>query len=366
MGSVDCREITRLLENTHYNRIRKTLEEIDIYGSQSGEIGESILVCNDQFVLSRLLAELSLFIHFYNKLRSNVTSIRRINNQKSPDIAVKLDDFEYLIEVFTPMDYYGYQVFSGLLISCLKNLDIDIGFILSIDSKAQNLGYTSDFPLFREIYDWIEKFRDNFFKWIKTAKKGDIYNIDSPSVSLKLKVQVESIEENAEIRSISWGQATRSTDTICFFRIDDPAKFSITQWGVKIKGKLQKQQAGEPRDKVLRILAINFSSADTDDLVWLNEQKYHDNFCKNMKYLARDITPYPPFDVVLPCKLGFECGFARPINLSTLRSSFIKKLLSAISLDEPIKAIPVASKEESESFFNSIIDLKDRKNLINT
>jgi hypothetical protein len=351
LGSRDDREITRLLENTHYSHITKTLEQIDKYGSQSGEIGELILVCNDNLGFSRLLAELSLFIHLHDKLRSNVTTIRRVQKQKSPDLSVKFDDNEYLIEVYSPMDYYGYQTFSRLLTSCIKNLVIDTGFNISIVSDAQRSGYTYDFPQFRDVYDWLDQFGKNFIKWLKAAKVGDAYNADSPAGSVKLKIQVKSMEENPEIRSISWIEATRSTDTILYFRIDDPANFAETQWGIKIKDKLQQQQAGEPRDKVMRILAINFALAETSDLSFLNDLEYHSNFDKYIKFLASDINPYPPYDVVLPCELRFECGFAKPINLSSLSYNSIENSLSKICMNTPIKEIRVTRGEQVKAFW---------------
>jgi len=363
LGSRDDREIVRLLENIHYPHIKKTLKLIDKYGSQSSEIGDSLLKCNDNFVFSRQLSELFLFIYLYEKLKSRVTPIRRVQNQKSPDISVKLDDYEYLIEVFSPMDYYGYQVFSRLLTSCLKNLDLNIGFEITIDSQAQTFDYTYDFPQFREVYDWIDQFCKNFLKWIRTANKGDVYYVQSPAGSLKLKVHVESIEKNSEIRSILWGQATRSTDTILYFRINDPAEFSKTQWGVKIEDKLQKQQAGEPRDKVLRILTINFSLADTSDLNFLNDPVYFDNFSKYIRYLASDIKQYPPFDVILACELSFECSFSKPINLSNLSDKSIENLLEKIYFKKPINEIKKVPKEQVKAFWDSIINTLENKDI---
>ena len=356
LDSRDDREITRLLENTHYPNIMKTLEQIDNYGNQSEEIGEQILACNDNFVLSGLLAELSLFIYLYDNLKSKVNPIRRIQNQKSPDISVRFDTYEYLIEVYSPADYYGYQVFSRLLTSCLKNLPIDVGFKVSVDSEARNFGYTYDFPQFREVYDWLNQFREKFLKWMKSAKGGDTYYSDSPAGSLKLKIIVKSIEESPDIRCISWGQATRSTDTILYFRIDDPAKFAQTEWGNKIKEKLEKQQAGEPREKNIRILAINFVLADTSDLSFLNDSEYHANFEKNIKHLASGIKPYPPYDVVLPCELSFECGFAKPINLSSNSDKFIEDALAKIYLNIPIKKIKEAPEEQVKALWASILN----------
>lgn len=63
IGTRNDLEITRLLENTHYPHIVKTLRLIDKYGSNSEEIGESLLVCNDSFVFRRFLLSYT-FLHF--------------------------------------------------------------------------------------------------------------------------------------------------------------------------------------------------------------------------------------------------------------------------------------------------------------
>lgn len=354
LGTRDNREITRLLENPHDHI--KILEQIDKYGSISEEIGETILTCNDYMVFLRLLKELTLFIHLYEKLGSKVIPIRRIKNQKTPDLLVRINDLEALIEIYSPMDYYGYQIFSRSLTRCVKNLPIDIGFIISIDSESKNRVYTFDFPEFREVYDWFDQFKEKLIKWLNIAKIGDSLEVDSPAVSAKLKIYLISIEDDSGIRRIKWGEAARSTDTRHYFEINDPTKFAKTEWGIKIKEKLKIQQAGEPREKVIRILAINFTFADTLDICFFNESKYYSNLKEDIKYLASNIKPYPPYDIVLPCKLGFECGFVKPINLSKLSNSFIKKLLSTIYLDTPIKEIPVVSEEEARAIWNSIIN----------
>lgn len=337
IDSRDDREITRLLENAHYPHIMKILKQIDEYGSQSQEIGKTILDCKDRMGLLQLLAELSLFSHLYDNLKSKVTSIGRTQN-KTPDISVRVNEHEALIEIYSPVDFHGYQMFSRLLCSSIKNIAIDTGFDISIESEAENRGYTYDFPQFRNVNDWIEQFSMNFLKWLMSAKAGDTYNTDSPAGSVKLRMLLNSIEKNPEDRQICWNEATKSTDTRLFFEIANPADFAESQLGIKIKDKLQKGQAGKSHDKAIRILAINFGLADTSDLSFLNESKYHANFDKDIRFLASDIKPYPPYDVVLPCDLRFECGFAKPINLSSLNDTFVDEFLATINLNKPIKS----------------------------
>ena len=358
-GTRDDRVITRLLKNPHYPPIMKNLERIDVYGGLSGEVGETLLVCNDNMSFSRTLAELNLFIHLYERLGSQVIPIRRIPNQKTPDISVISKNFEALIEIYSRMDDYAHRIFSRLLAASIKNASLPFGFDIVIDTVAENLYYSYDFPEFRKVYEWLDRFICDFSSWLQNATAGDTLIENSPAGSVKLSIHINAIKEDPEYRAITFGEATRSNDTLLYFRIDDPRKFAGTDWGIRIKEKLQRQQAGKPRDNTFRILAINFALADTADKSFLNELEYHENFKEDIKYLASDMRSYPPYDVVLPCELGFECGFAKPINLSNFDDSFVEDFLSKIYLDAPIKSIPIASNQEVEAFWNSIKILMD-------
>ena len=69
---------------------------------------------------------------------------------------------------------------------------------------------------------------------------------------------MNKIYKDKNVRSVVPNETTRSNDTKSYFEKDDPKCFAKTQWGVKLKDKLQRMQAGEKRDSLLRILAINF------------------------------------------------------------------------------------------------------------
>ncbi len=353
-GEVDEREITRLLENSHYAHIQRTLEQINKYGALSGEIGEIILSCNDPLNFSRCLAELSLFSYLYDNLKSKVVPIRRIQNQKSPDISINFKDIKILLEIYTPMDSYGYQVFSRLLTSSIINLQLQKGFNIDIDSKAENLHYTGEFPEFKEVYKWLDNFTIEFSRWLDNAKNGNVFSIESPSATVHLILHIKEIHTNPEIRIISWGEATRSTDTRLYFDIDNPSDFSKTDMGIKILDKLKKQQAGESQKQVYRILLINFSLTDTPDLSFLNEIKYQNRFIENIKFLVSEIKPYPPYDIVIPCELGFDCGFGKHVNLSSYTDPFINELIERTKMDKPIKEIPMASEDEVDELIKSL------------
>jgi len=162
------------------------------------------------------------------------------------------------------------------------------------------------------------------------AKSGDSKKIHGPTSSLSLLIEFKEITNSPEIRSIFWGQATYSSDTRLYFEISEPEKFSITDMGYKIKDKLSKQQAGISNPGIIRILMLNLAMTDTTDLLFFNETKYHSRFEKDILYLASDIEPYPPYDLVMPCELRPEAGFIKPVNLSTYDDNFIADILTIV------------------------------------
>ena len=147
LGDKDNREIIRLLENTHYPNIVQCLQLINDYGESSDEIGKNILTCNDHLSFSRYLSELFIFSYFVEK-GNEVKSINRIEGQKTPDISIKTNGLEVLFEIYTPMDFYGYQAFNKLISQTLKNLDIDIGFDITTKLESRNFYYAFDFHNF--------------------------------------------------------------------------------------------------------------------------------------------------------------------------------------------------------------------------
>ena len=160
-------------------------------------------------------------------------------------------------------------------------------------------------------------------------------------------------------RSIIYRESTRSTDTKLFFEIDNPEYFAKSQFGIKIKDKLQKQQAGIKKDGIIRVLAINFSLCDTSNIDFFNSERYYRNLKNDINLLVSDIIPYPPYDLVLPCELGFDCGFIKPVNLSDFDNSKIDELIATIHLNNPIKEIPTATVSEVNKIVDAMQEIDD-------
>jgi hypothetical protein len=361
IGTRNDREITRLLENTHYPHIVKTLQLIDKYGPNSQEIGESLLVCNDSFVLKRLLAELQLFAHLFDNNGDRVKPIRRIEKTKTPDFLVKLDDLDFLIELYSPIDYYGFQLFINDISSIIKNVDVDFGFKIEIDLSPNNFSFAYDFPEFRQILSWIKDFKKEFNKLLKNTKAGSEFSFKTPAESVILKIRVAEKISNQDVRSISFSQGTRSTDTIQYFRITDPLEFERTQWGYKIKDKLSQQQAGPPKEKTIRILAINLTLADTSDLGFINEPNIQENYTNHLIHIANRFEQESPYDIVVFCEISFRCGFSKPVILAGYKMAKIQEYFRRIGLQSPIEPIPVATKEETQRLMKEMIEYANKK-----
>ncbi len=353
----DERELTRLLDNTHYSHIKKILNYINEYGLACGEIGLDLLICNDNFNLSRMLSELYLFAHIQSHAHFSISSIHPTNDTINTDFLITNTKINVYIEVYTPTDFYGYQYFYRNLLSLLKYLPIDLGYTIKIRGDSSNFYHAYDFPReFREIDEWLYQFQDNFIGWVRDSSIGDFYTINSPADTVTLSFLLKEKNRDCENRLIINGKPGSSSDTRLFFESNDIESSSKSQWGNKIFGKLNKQQAGQPKGNNVRILLINFMLSDTADLSFLNEKRYSKNINDLVKYLADKIKPYPPYDIVIPCDLGIECGFAESILLADYEPSFINYIIENSGLNKPIMPVPKASKEEQEQFIKELLD----------
>lgn len=355
LGDFDERELTRLLDNTHYPHIEKLLNFINTYGSASGEIGKELLTCNDNLNLPRTLSELYLFSHIQNNVHFSISSIHPTRPNINTDFLVTNSDTNIYIEVYTPMDFYGFQYFFINLMSLLKYLPIDIGYAIQIRGCSSNLYHAYEFPTeFREIDKWLYQFQDSIIIWLNDSAVGDTFKISSPNKAVELSFLLKYLFPNYDERLITNGEPTRSSDTRLFFENQNAQTMAKSQWGLKIFNKMNKQQAGYPDKDIIRILLINFMLSDTADTSFLNEQRYSDNINRLVTHLAKQIEPYPPYDIVIPCNLGLECGFAHPIILSDHSPSFVNQILSNTSFNKPIPPVPVATEKESEIFIKEI------------
>ncbi|HEY0087750.1 MAG TPA: hypothetical protein VGB37_02840, partial [Candidatus Lokiarchaeia archaeon] len=321
-------------------------------------IGKRLLECNDIMQFDRLLAELFLFVYLYKIHNANVKVLEQSNKSRTPDFSIQFNSRELLLELFTPTDFYSFQLFKRKITQILKYLRIDIGYDLKVYSIADSSFYANEFPEFIKIIPWFYDFEKRISSWLVMASKNDEMIIDSPISSLKIKVIINNLFHD-RVRQIIWSHSTQSTDTISFFRINDPEQFSLTEWGIKIKDKLNCQQAGPQDPRNIRLFLLNLSNSDTNDLSFLNVQKYKDNISKDIKFLAADILPFPPYDIVLPCAIGFECGFSIPVKLSQDKAIIVDEIINFLGFNLPVKEKPSATEEDTKKLISELFELND-------
>ena len=105
------REIVRILSNTHFPHLDRQLDFIDQWLTASGPIGRKLLKVTDPFELEQTATELALFVHLRSRLGDAVEATESGGDTRCPDMEVKLANFDVRLEVYTPVDLHGYQLF---------------------------------------------------------------------------------------------------------------------------------------------------------------------------------------------------------------------------------------------------------------
>ena len=132
-------EIVRLLSNTHYGHIHRFLEFIDKWLDVSGPIGRKVLKVKHPFQLGQAAAELETFVHLYERLGTAVQAVEAAGNSVFPDVEVRFDAWTVKVEVYTPVDLLGFQLFERYVPMILKYLDVssDRGHVNRCANRSQ-------------------------------------------------------------------------------------------------------------------------------------------------------------------------------------------------------------------------------------
>lgn len=125
-------EIVRLLSNTHYEHICQFLEFIDKSIEVSGVIGKKLIKTKHPFELEQAAAELETYMHLYEHFGGAVKAVESAGDPVSPDIEVQFDQWKLKIEIYTPVNFMGFQLFKRYVPMVLKYLDVSCGYDLKI------------------------------------------------------------------------------------------------------------------------------------------------------------------------------------------------------------------------------------------
>ena len=219
------REVVRLLGNTHYDRIERSLACLNSLLPVAGPIGTRVLQASDPIQLEQAFAELKLFDCLRGALGDGVQPTRSADGAKSNDIDVGWKGRTVRIEVFSPVDFVGSQRFGELLRLTLRYLDLRRGYELEVSLEvaadpikvATDLFWAYGVPDGKALAEWRAAFAQDVTAWLSDASAGNQRDFPGPGNAVTIKILVGAIGDESFGREICIQHAGKSTDTRLYF-----------------------------------------------------------------------------------------------------------------------------------------------------
>ncbi len=348
-------EIVRLLSNTHCEHICRFLEFIDNSIEVSGAIGRKLIKAKHPFELEQAAAELETYVHLYEHFGTAVKASESAGNPVSPDIEVQFDQWELKIEIYTPVDFMGFQLFKRYVPMVLKYLDVSCGYDLKVMTppRQESTGYDPampyhpyTFPEENETHKWLTEFSERARQWLSNESPTETLCMPTPSSKIDIIVEIVKLYNDHSNRQIIFTSATQSTDTKLYFEVGTAQDTAKSLWGRKIRNKLKGKQCGEPAEHMLRMLLINFAMADTGWPHFISDEKFENRF-REVIHILDDYKQF--YDVVLPAQLGDKCCFGIPVWINAHWKETAGSFISEASFDRPcVPPIDCTSQEIEE------------------
>lgn len=351
-------EIVRLLSNTHYDHIHRFLEFINKWLDISGPIGRKVLKVKHPFQFEQAAAELEIFVHLYERLGNKVEAVKSAGDSVFPDVEVRFDGWTVRVEVYTPVDLMGFQLFKRYVPMVLKYLDVSCGYHLDIKAQPvrEVLGYDQathyypyTIPEENETHKWLAEFAEQARQWLSKESPKQALQMPGPGGKIKIVVNIVKLDDDPGNRKIDFIGTTYSTDTKLFFEVGTAQDTAGSQWGRKLKNKLRKKQCGEAAEGVLRLLVVNFAMADTGWPHFISGEKFGMRF---REVIGRLDDGRQHYDVVLPAQLGYECCFGQPIWINPYWEMQGSDFIAEAELDKACVPPPDSTPIEIEDMLN--------------
>lgn len=347
-------EIVRLLGNAHYKHIRLLLEFLDKSVLVAGSLVDEILKQNDPMQFGGRLSELYLFCHIVHRMPGHVKLPSGSQSEKRPDMEVRGDALDVAIEVYGPINLFGFQLVKTYVIWILKYLEIDRGYDLRIKIEPgteHDPFYTCKFETEKEIRPWLSQFAEAAATWLSNPSPQPVFWKEGPNASgWRLSVEIENLYQDRCIRTICQNTAGRSDDPRLYFEDDTVVMSAKGWWGWSVRKKMAKRQAGSgPSDGLLRLLVVDFAHLDTSFPDFISQPHIVDRIDKTVRLLASEIGGPLPYDVVLPARLGLSCCFGTPVWLSEAGIQERQSFFDLAGLTTPCE-VPRADEVDWSSF----------------
>ena len=329
-------EIVRVLGNTHYEHLERLLILLNKYLPSSGIIGKRVVQQTDPTQFEQALRELFLLIHLQNVPEAQACPI--LAQSKHYDIDLTIGELRACIEVYNPIDFFGFQLVKRLVSPIFKYLDIDKGFEIDLQlktSKDMDGFYAYEVGDEKSVRRWLTCLQSEVAKWITDTHAGHQRQFAGPTERVWLLATLREVYNNVEKRDIRFVLPSQSTDSKLFFEIGTAKDTAESEWGRKLLYKLEKRQCGKPDLDYLRLLVVDFSLVDTGFPDFICQPKIAKRLSQTMELLINKIEPPIPYDAVLPARLSRKCCFGKVIALDYRRTEEIERLVQATLLDRP-------------------------------
>jgi hypothetical protein len=331
-------EIVRILDNTHYAHLVTLLSFVEQWLGHARPIGDRVIRARDPFQLEQALAELFLFAHLAAELGGRVHAARGLSGESTPDLKLAWNDKSVCIEVFSPVDFMGFQLVQTHVTNVLRYLHVSRGYVIEAGlrpARERDLWYPYAVEDESKIKGWLREFAAGAEAWLKQQQPPERKVINGPKGEWYIDLLLHDMHDDSSIRRVILSTRTHSTDTRLFFdcgAVEDTAK---SQWGKKIKSKLKDRQCGDPAPDKLRVMVIDFSQASTscpDFICWPDIATRME---ATIKLLATELHEPLPYDLVIPAQLGYECCFGPGIVLDPVRQCEASEFMRVARLDRP-------------------------------
>ena len=331
-------EIVRVLGNTRYDHLKQLLILLNKHLPSSGTVGKRVVQQTDPIQFEQALREFFLLVHLQNVPEAQARAVSARSQSKRYDIDLTASGLSACIELYSPIDFFGFQLVKRLISSIFKYLDIDKGFKIDLrlrTSKDMDWFYAYEIGYERAVRQWLARLQSEAEKWVKNAQVEHQQQFAGPTQRVWLSATLQKVYDDAENRDIYFSLPTQSTDSKLFFQTGTPKDTAESEWGQKLLNKLEKRQCGEPDLDYLRVLVVDFSLADTGFPDFICQPKIAKRLSQTVELLVNKVGPPLPYDAVLPARLSGKCCFGKVIALDYRRTEEIEQLVQATLLDRP-------------------------------
>lgn len=180
------------------------------------------------------LAELRLLSHLNKQSGASAKPAQAPKNAKHHDIDAMAEGVAAKIEIYSPSDFIGMQLFDQQISPLFKFLDVPVGFHLELTLNPMamgNVNYALQVGTSSQVERWLTRIREEAETWINAATApGASKSWDGPNKSVRLTVRIREISGNRADRLVRYVTGARSTDSRILFDHGDPRQLRHLSW----------------------------------------------------------------------------------------------------------------------------------------